>query len=194
MFTEAFLLFGLGTLVGLALARSGMPLIVSRLPPLPFPIEISLRMNVGVIVFTSGLALLAAFGSGLLPAMQSAKTAVVSGLKDDSRSSERLRLRHLFIGAQIALSILLVAVAGLFFRSLQSAGSMNPGFEPHGLELMSFDLSQAGYTNETGPRLAHAILDSVRSLRSVQSASVASVLPGGFETQERTLQVPGVTP
>jgi predicted permease len=194
MLTETFLLFGVGALVGIALARSAMPLIISRLPPLPFPIEISLRINVGVIVFTSGLALLAALCSGLLPAVQSAKTAVVSGLKDDSRSPERLRLRHLFIGAQIALSILLVAVAGLFVRSLQSAGSMNPGFEPHGLELMSFDLSQAGYTNETGPRSARAILDTVRSLRSVQSASVASVLPGGFETQERTLQVPGVTP
>jgi len=194
MLTETVLLFGLGALVGLALARIGMPLIISRLPPLPFPIEISLKMNVGVILFTSGLALLAALCSGLVPAVQSAKTAVVSALKDDSRSPERLRLRHLFIGAQIALSILLVAVAGLFVRSLQSAGSMHPGFDPHGLELMSFDLSQAGYTNDTGPRFAHAILDSVRSLPGVESASMALVLPGGFETQERALQVPGATP
>jgi predicted permease len=194
LLTETMVLFGLGGAIGLVVARLATSLLVARLPQLPFPIELSLAIDDRTVFFTTGLALVAALCSGLVPALQSSKTDVVSALKDDTRSPERLRWRHVFITGQIALSILLVAVAGLFVRSLQRAGSTDPGFDPHGVELASLDLSQAGYTSVTGPRFAQSLVDGARALPGVDSASLALVLPGGFETQERGVQVPGVAP
>jgi predicted permease len=194
LLTETFVLFALGGAIGLALARIATSVVVSRLPRLPFPIELSLAMDYRAVMFTALLVLVAALGSGLVPAWQSSRTGVAFGLRDDGRTPRRQRLRHLFVTAQIAFSILLVAVGGLFVRSLQLAGSSDPGFEPHGLELATLDLSQAGYTPATGSLLAQSLLESVRRLPSVESASMAVVLPGGFETWETAVQVPGAVP
>ena len=91
------------------------------------------------------------------------------------------RLRHAFVIAQVAFSILLVVVAGLFVRALQQAGSRSPGFDPHGVELASLDLSMAGYTDSTGLRFQRELLERLRALPVVQTATLARVLPGGFE-------------
>jgi predicted permease len=168
--------------------------VVSLLPALPFPVEVSLALDGRVMVFTTGLVLAAALLSGLAPALQASKADVVSALKDAAQGPARLRLRHVFVAAQMALSILLVVVAGLFVRALQAAGSSDPGFDPRGVELASLDLSLAGYTNTTGPRFVRELVDRVRALPDVQRATTALVLPGGFETQRRALTVPGVTP
>src|SRR6185369_678437 len=75
-----------------------------------------------------------------------------------------------------------------------AAGSGDPGFDQRGVELASLNLSLAGYTNTTGSRFVRELADRVRALPEVQQASVATGLPGGFETQRRTVSVPGVTP
>jgi len=185
------MLFTLGGIAGLLMARGLTSGLVSILPALPFPVDVSLALDGRALVFTTGLAFVAALLSGLAPALQASKADVVSALKDDAQAPARLRLRHAFVIAQVAFSILLVVVAGLFVRALQRAGSTDPGFDPHGVELASLDLSQAGYTSTTGSRFARDLLDRVRALPDVQVATMALVLPGGFETQRRSLTVPG---
>jgi putative ABC transport system permease protein len=140
------------------------------------------------------VALLAALASGLIPALQASSGREASALKDDARTPERRRMRHVFITAQVALSLLLVVVAGLFVRALERAGSIDPGFEPAGVELASIDLSQAGYTDVTGPQFIHGVVDRLRALPGVRAASAALVLPGGFETRRQAVTVPGLTP
>src|SRR5262249_43388080 len=89
-------------------------------------------------------------------------------------------------------SVFLVVIAALFARALQQAGATHPGFDPHGVELSSIDLGAAGYTNETAPLVAREVLDRVRALPSVQSATIAAVLPGGLERFGLSaLRVPG---
>jgi predicted permease len=194
LLAEATLLFAVGGVFGVLLARGLISLLVASLPALPFPVDVSLALDRRAAVFTAGLSLIAALLSGLVPALQASKTDVVSALKDDARAPGRLRLRHVFVTAQVCFSIVLITVAGLFVRALQRAGSNDPGFDPHGVELASVNLLQAGYTETTGPRFARELLDRVRGLPDVQHASLALVLPGGFETQRRGLTVPGVTP
>jgi predicted permease len=82
----------------------------------------------------------------------------------------------------------------LFVRALQRAGSDDPGFDPHGVELASLDLSLAGYRDASGRRFVSELIDRVRALPEVRTASLALVLPGGFETQRRALAVPGAAP
>jgi predicted permease len=194
LLAETLMLFVLGGLAGVAMARALTSGLVALLPSLPFPVNISLALDGRALVFTAGMVFVSALLSGLVPALQASRADVVSALKNDAQAPARLRLRHAFVIAQVAVSILLVVVAGLFVRALQAAGSVNPGFDPHGVELASLDLSIAGYTNTTGPGFASDLADRVRALPSVQSASVALVLPGGFETQRRLLTVPGVEP
>jgi putative ABC transport system permease protein len=194
LLAETLMLFVFGGLAGVAMARILTSVLIALLPSLPFPVNISLALDGRALVFTAGMVFVSALLSGLVPALQASKADVVSALKDDAQAPARLRLRHAFVIAQVAVSILLVVVAGLFVRALQAAGSVNPGFDPRGVELASLDLSLAGYTSTTGPGFARDLADRVRTLPDVQSASIALVLPGGFETQRRSLRVPGVEP
>ena len=194
LLTETVLLFVLGGTVGLLIARGMVSVLVSLLPTLPFPVDLSLTLDGRVIAYTVGLSLLAALLSGLAPALQASKADVLSGLRNDPGLAGRLRLRHAFVIGQMALSIVLIISAGLLLRALQRAASIDPGFDPRGVELASLDLAQAGYTKTTGPLFARELVDRVRELSDVQSVTVATSVPGGFEVRREALAVPGVQP
>jgi predicted permease len=194
LLTETLLLFVVGGAAGLWLAGSSTSLLSSYLLTSSFALDVSLVLDGRVIAFTTSLTLVAALLAGLAPALQGSKADVASALKGDTPAPARLRLRHLLLAAQVALSLLLVVTAGLCGRALQHAGSVDPGFDPRGIELASIDLSQAGYTNATGPLFARELVDRVRRLPDVRGATVAAVLPGGFETWRHGVTVPGVSP
>ena len=194
LLTETVLLFVLGGTVGLLIARGMVSVLVSLLPTLPFPVDLSLTLDGRVIAYTVGLSLLAALLSGLAPALQASKADVLSGLRNDPGLAGRLRLRHAFVIGQVAISIVLIISAGLFLRALQRAASIDPGFDPRSVELASLDLAQAGYTKTTGPLFARELVDRVRELSDVQSVTVATSVPGGFEVRREALAVPGVQP
>ncbi len=191
LLVETVLLFLLGGTTGLLLARALTSVLVSRLPTLPFPVALSLTLDGRVIAFTLGLSLAAALLSGLAPALAAAKTDVLPGLRNQAALVGRMRLRHAFVVVQVAFSIVLIIAAGLFARALYRAGSTDPGFDASGVELMSIDLSQAGYTNATGARFARELLDRVRQLPGVPAATIATSVPGGFEVRRQVLAVPG---
>jgi predicted permease len=194
LLAETLMLFSLGGVAGLLLARVLTSTIVAALPALPFPVEVLVTLDLRAILFTAALVLVAALLSGLVPALQASKAAVVPALKDDAQAPARVRLRHAFVVAQVAFSILLVVVAGLFVRALQAAGASDPGFDRRGVELASLDLSMAGYTGTTGLQFVRELTERVRALPDVQAASIATSVPGGFEVQRRGVTVPGVTP
>ena len=179
--TETLTLFTLGGVGGLLMVGGMTSALLALLPSLPFPVDVSLALNGRAVLFTSGLVLVSALLSGLAPALHGSKADVVAALKDDLQGPSRLRLRQLFVISQVALSILLVTVAGLFARALQHAGAAAPGFNPQGVELAPFDLTVAGYTDTTGPLFARELVARARGLPGVQDATMAAVLPGGFE-------------
>jgi predicted permease len=121
---------------------------------------------------------------------------VLSGLKADGQGGpERLRLRNAFVVGQVAFSIVLVVGAALFVRALERAADINPGFDPHGVELASLDLSLGGYTDETGRVFARELIRRVRDLPGVQAATLAAMVPlGGGGLGLGGLSVPGVAP
>jgi predicted permease len=196
LLTETVLLFVLGGAAGLALARVMTSLIVLTLPALPVPVDTSLPLDGRVIAFTAIVSLVAAILCGLVPALQASKADVVSALKADAQGpSDRLRLRSLFVVAQIAFSILLVVSAGLLVRALQRSASISLGFDAHGVEVATLDLSLAGYANKTGPLVVQDILERLRAIPGVSGASAATTLPMGGQRRECCgVEVPGVTP
>jgi predicted permease len=194
LLAETLALFVFGGIMGVGLARGATSLVVSRLPALPFPIDVSLALDGRVMVASAALALAAMLLAGLAPALQASRTDVMAAMKDNATTPRSLRLRHAFVTAQVALSVLLIVVGGLFVRALQRAGSIDPGFDPRGVELTTVNLAQARYSDARGRRFATEVLGRVRALPEVESASLAVALPGGFEVQRRGIKVAGVTP
>jgi predicted permease len=198
LLTETLLLFVLGGVAGLLLARLMTSLVVALLPAFPVPVGLSLPLDTHVVAFTAGLTFVAAVLSGLAPALQASKADVVSALKDEAQgSSERLRLRNAFVIVQVAFSLLLVVAAGLLGRALARVTVVDRGFDARAIELATIDLSQAGYTDTTGPAFARQLLERVRQLPVVQSATMAdrAPMPGVIRGMfGEGLTVPGVTP
>jgi predicted permease len=191
LLTETVLLFVLGGVSGLLLAWGMTSVLVSRLPTLPFPVAVSLTLDGRVFAFTAGLSLVAALLSGLAPALDASRADLLSGLKNDAPLGGRRRLRYGVVIAQVAFSIVLLIGAGLFIRALHRSASIDPGFDSHGVELISIDLAQAGYTNMTGPPFVRELLDRIRQMPEVQTATIATALPGGFEVRREALTVAG---
>ena len=181
MLIESSVLFAIGGTAGLALARVMTSALIAVLPALPLPIDVSLPLDLRALGFTLALSLVAALLSGLAPALHATRAEVVGGLKADGQGGpERMRLRNAFVVGQVAFSIVLVVGAGLFGRALQRAATIDPGFDPHGLELAFLDLSLSGYTETTGPAFAQRVLERLRALPGVQSATTSAAIPLGM--------------
>jgi hypothetical protein len=194
LLTETALLFLAGGAAGLMLARGMTLLVVALLPAFPLPVNLSFPIDARAMAFATGLSLIAALLSGLVPALQASKADVVSALKDDAQGpSDRLRLRNAFVIGQVAFSILLVVCAGLLLRALERTGSIDQGFDPRGIEVVSLDLSLAGYTNATGPGFARELLNRVRELPGVEAATMADHPPGRGRMILGRLTATGVT-
>jgi predicted permease len=194
LLTETVLLFAIGGSAGLLLARAMTSVLISRLPSLPFPVDVSLALDGRVIAFATGVSLVAALVSGLAPALYASRTDVLPGLRNDTGLVGRLRLRHAFVVGQVALSLVLVVGGGLCLRALQRAASIDPGFDAHGVELASIELEHSGFTSATGSLFARTLVERIRQLPEVESAAIASAVPGGFEVRREAVSVPGVAP
>jgi putative ABC transport system permease protein len=180
---ETAVLFGVGGLVGLALAYVLTPIVEARLPSLPLPVNLSLALDFRVFAFTAALTLVAALVSGLVPATQASAIRLTGPLENDAHGSARgSRLQSAFVLAQVTLSILLVAITGTFVRALAEAGSTEPGFESRGVEIASVDTMLAKYPAARVPSFWRELAERVRRMPGVESATVAAALPGGFES------------
>ena len=180
MLVESTLLFLIGGSGGLVLARLMTGALLSLLPAVPLPIDVTLALDGRAVVFTLTLSLVAAILSGLAPAFHASRAEVVGALKSGTQGGpERIWLRHAFVLSQVALSIVLVVGAGLFARALQRASEIDPGFDPHGVELATLDLSLGGYTADTGRVFARELIRRVRETPGVQAAALSAVMPLG---------------
>ena len=196
MLVESTLLFLIGGSGGLVLARLMTGALLSLLPAVPLPIDVTLALDGRAVVFTLTLSLVAAILSGLAPAFHASRAEVVGALKSDTQGGpERIWLRHAFVVSQVALSIVLVVGAALFARALQRASEIDPGFDPHGVELAALDLSLGGYTADTGRVFARELIRRVRETPGVQAAALSAVMPlGDRGIGLGGLAVPGVEP
>jgi predicted permease len=194
LLTETMLLFMLGGAAGVFLARWMTSLIMATLPAFSLPVDVSLPLDARVLAFTAGLAFVAAVLSGLAPALHVSKTDVVSGLKHESTGpSGRLHLRNIFVVAQVTFSIVLVIVAGLLVKALTRVSRIDLGFDPGRVETAPLDLSGAGYAPGAGAIFARDLIDRIRSVPGVETASLAQWMPGRGGRDVNVL-VPGSSP
>ncbi len=194
LITESVLLSLLGGMVGLLIAVWGTGLLMAFKPPAPVPIEIDLGADWRVLGFTFGLSLLTGVLFGLAPALAASRPDLVASLKDEAGGGiSRGRLRGALVIAQVSLSLMLLICSGLFIRSLRNAGSVDPGFDADNLLVMSMDLRLQGYSETTGRNFSRQLLDRVRALPGVVSATMAEYLPLGLDGARRGITIEGYT-
>jgi predicted permease len=195
LLTETVLLFCVGGAAGVLLARIMTSMLLLLLPAFPLPVNLSAPLDGRVAGFSLLLSLAAAVISGLAPALHASRTDVVSALKDDVQNPrERTRLRHAFVVAQVAFSILLVVTSAILMRALDRVTSVDRGFDARNVDIISVNLSMAGLSDTSGSALARALLERVRALPGVQSATLADRAPGPGSMSFGGITVPGVTP
>jgi predicted permease len=178
MLTETVLLFALGGVAGLWLARMLVSLLMGLLPAFPVPVSLSVPLDARVVFFALGLSFVAAVLAGLAPALHASRSDVVAALKDDTQGPvDRHRLRNAFVVAQIAFSILLVVVASLLVRGFDDSLSRAQQLDVRGVDAVSVDLSMGGYTQATGPEAMGRLLNQVRQIQGVTAAAIADRSP-----------------
>ena len=195
---ESLLVFVAAGIAGLLLARWMVDGLMSLIPRLPVQLMFDPQIDWRVLTFTLLVSLVTGVVAGIVPALQSTRPELVPALKSDSGSTgtkQRLRLRSGLLVTQIAFSMLLLIVAGLFARGLTRAQSIDPGFDPRGVHIASMDLGLANYDSLTGRRVAATILERVRGIPGVQSAALTTMLPlGGGGMGLGSIDVAGRTP
>jgi predicted permease len=180
LLVETTLLFCVAGVVGITIARGLTLLMLPVVAALPLPIELSLPMDWRVFGFAFTLALGAGILSGLLPALHASGLDLRVQMIDDTAAGiDRRRLRHAFLVAQIALTIVLVVSAGLLGRALRNAASVDVGYDPSGVQLLSFNLSLAGYAPERAAAFASELRARAERLSTAQQAAIAATVPMG---------------
>jgi predicted permease len=178
LLVESLAVFLLGGAAGLLAARWMTGLLLALLPNIPIPLTLSLPLDSRIVLFGLVVTGLTALATGLVPALQASRPDLVETLKGDREAGfGRFRLRQVLVAAQVAGSVLLIIVAGLFARALQHASSINPGFDNTNVEIVGLDLSLARHNDTTGPAFLRQVIARVEALPGVESVTAAIDLP-----------------
>jgi len=177
LLTESLLLALSGAGLGLLLAWKGSHLLLAMVSQGPEPIPLDVSPDYRVLGFTLLVTVLTALLFGIAPAMNATKLELIPALKDgrggSSASSRGVLARSLIVG-QIALSILLLAAAGLFLHSLRNLASVDLGFNPHHVLVFTLDEFSANLPlDQRMIQMQHQIEESVQALPNVKTASLA---------------------
>jgi predicted permease len=181
MLTESLVLASIGAGIGLALAFWTARFLQTFLPPNASGEHFRTTPDATVFAFTIALTVMTTLLFGLAPTVQASRPDLVTGLKEGTapigRGQHRISLRHGLVVTQIALSMIALISAGLFVRSLREAYKANPGFDPDHVLLAAFDPFLSGYDETRGREFYRQLVERVRALPGVQSATLARRLP-----------------
>ena len=168
------------------------------LPSTTLPLALNGRVDGPVLLAAFLVSVLTAAISGVIPALRCSSLSPVAVLKDESLSTSggisKSRLTGGLVVAQIALSLLLLACAGLFVRSLQNAQKTNPGFDPDGVLLTSIDLDSMGYNFAQTSEFDRRLLEHLKQLPGAQSVTIADFSPLSFSIHSDVVQPAGYVP
>ena len=193
--TESVILFLAAGAAGVALSYWLVRGLMALVPTLPVQLAFDPRVDWRVLAFALVISLVTGLAAGLVPALQSTRPALVPALKlEAGHAGRRQRLRGALLVSQLAFSMLLLVVAGLFARALAHARAIDPGFDPHNVEIASLDLDLANYDAPRGLGLTATLLDRVRAMPEVRFAAFSAMLPlgggglglGGVQVEGRT--------
>jgi predicted permease len=162
-------------------------------PPMDVPANFAVHLDQRVLLFAFVLSIVTGVVFGLLPALQTTKTELVSALKDEASFSTYRSswLKNSLIVFQVALSLVLLIGGGLMVRALQQAETLALGFEPNNAVMVSFDLRLQGYEAAPGREAEKRLLERVRALPGVKAAGIADIVPVDLHMSSSSVFIEG---
>jgi predicted permease len=183
---EGLLLALAGGVVGLLLVRAsngvlgrvGLPLTAAVSWPLELVLAPSLDLR--VLCFALAAAILSAIVFALLPAVEATRFDLAAMLRDLGSAVARRAshgLRETLVAAQVAVSVVLLAAAGVALRNLLDTTRVDAGFDPEGAAVVTLSPDLLGYGTDDAEALFGRVRQRVSELPGVRSAALASHLP-----------------
>jgi predicted permease len=175
--TESLLLSLLGGVAGLLLAWGASRALVLLLTERRQDFALAPTLDWRVLSFTIAVTLLTGILFGLAPALRSTRVNLNDSLRDGGRSTDsgsRLNLAKGLVIVQVALSLLLVAGAGLFLRTLWNLQAVSLGYTKEHLLLVTADGVSAGYKDARLSSLWRDLTERLRALPGVQGATYST--------------------
>ncbi len=175
--------------LGLLTAAWASPLYTAFLPSANTPtLDFSPDRSVALFAVSCSLAAVVLFG--LAPALFATRASALTALASGGRSGvprKRLRLLRAVAGVQLALSVIVLTVAGLLIRAALWQQAIDPGFDPSGRLAISFDVRVNDYEPAEGHRFYDELVARVSTLPGVRSASLTHASILGLTPETRLL-------
>ena len=198
LLTETVILGLLGGTAGLVVAHFTLQALMSFQPPIPLPVNLEVGLDGTVLLFALGISAAAGLFFGLIPALQSTNPDVAPTLKDETGTGsgrpKRLSMRNGLIVTQVAISMVLLLGAGLFLRSLQSAGDIDLGFGVREGGIIWVMGIGNDITEEEFTYAARTLTERAQALPGITQVGSAEMLPLGISYQESGFDIAGVDP
>jgi putative ABC transport system permease protein len=178
--TEGVLLSVAGGVFGVVLARVGMRALL-RVYPASLPRTSEVTVDLPVLLFTFGIAVLTGVLVGLAPLMHTRASGLLTALKEGgakgATNAARHHLRRALVMAEVALAVMLVIGAGLLLRTVYNLTLVDGGFDRSRLVTFSMTLPQATSTATGRLQTYQRLLEKLRALPGVQGVSAMTGLP-----------------
>lgn len=181
LLTESLLLSFLGAVGGFLLALAGSRLLIRLISAASSPLEIDISPDLRVFGFTIAVAFLTAILFGLAPALRATRVELEQALKENGRNavmgSSRFNVGKALLAGQVALSLVLLVAAGLFLGTLRNLLTLDPGFDRQNLLVITANVQQAAVAPSQRVRVFQEMLESLRAVPGVRSASSSMIAP-----------------
>ncbi|HEY3104229.1 MAG TPA: ABC transporter permease [Pyrinomonadaceae bacterium] len=175
LLVESLLLAGAGAGLGVALALALSRFLVAFLSTSDNPVFLDLVPDWRVLEFVAGMAVLTCLLFGLAPAIRATRmepAAVLRAGRGMTASRERFSLRRALVVAQVALSLVLVAGALLFSRSLSNLLTVDKGFRDEGVLIARVNFQRLNLQPDRNQAFKDEFLDRIRATPGLESAAV----------------------
>jgi predicted permease len=201
LLTESMLLALTGGAAGVAVGYAGVRFLQGLQLPNDFPLDLGVRMDSRLLVFSLLLSIATGLIFGLLPALRSTRLDLNSTIKTSDQGPARMSFwrgrlagRNILVSAQLALAVVLLVASGLFVRGFVSARNMDPGFRIDHTLLVSFNASLIRYDETKSREFYKALVDRARTLPGLKDAALAENYPFSGNQSTRNLVVDGYQP
>lgn len=182
--TEAVLLAAVGGAGGLAMAYGVTAALRNSRFDFGLPLSIDIRLDGGVLLFTLTISAVTGLVFGLLPALRATRRDVSASLRDDAvtmiGARRRFGLTGVLVASQVAASLLLLAVAGLFLESLSSAEGADPGFAYENTAYVQLGMAPLGLESDEATLLYGRLEARLEALPGVGGVTESARLPGAM--------------
>jgi predicted permease len=190
--TEIALLFLAAGLCGTLLARWGVEVVQAVQPVLVIPLRLDLALGPTVLGALFVLATTGALLCAALPTLETGRIDVASALQSGRAGAPpQTRARRVFVGAQVALSVVLLVVGGLFLRTVAAAGAFDPGFVRENVVTARLDLTLLRVSEDEQRKLLARLVQRLQAMPGVSSVAYATGVPLRTAPAPKTVRVPG---